>query len=67
MRVSDEIYQCIHAVELKLRQHLQFCSPDKDVSKIALVDAMSKDPDVQFHWSLVTTELTEDAANDLYY
>ena len=65
VRVSDETYHCIHAAELQLRKHLQFLSTEKEVNKVALVEAIMIDPDVQFYWSLVTTNLDEEAANNL--
>ena len=64
--VSDEVYHLFLAIELamreKLTEHLKrsVTLPESSEGKSAIVEFVTSDSDVQFHWSIVSIDIEEE-------
>ena len=61
--ISDEVYLFFSEIEKKMRNNLIELISKKHIDKNAVIEEVTSDDDVLFHWRLISTDIDDEAAS----
>ena len=61
--VSDETYTLFYQMEMRMQKHLHELTSQKHIDKVAVMEEVAADYDIQFQWCLLSTDINEEDAS----